>query len=143
MERSKLLVSVNQFLIKLTICQKLTLIKLIIILGLDIATVLLDINVQGIHGIHILQDILALIQTKKRWLVLTQVSIRVSMCENLGIRANSSQATNHDLCERDLWLSLSNFDSTLKGLKIASRTNLESGPRFAKVCQSLTLLQWV
>ena len=41
------------------------------------------------------------------------LGICVSMCENLGIRANSSQARNHDLCEHDLWLSLSSLDSTL------------------------------
>ena len=37
----------------------------------------------------------------------------VLMCDvNLGIWANSSQARNCDLCEHDLWLSLSSFYST-------------------------------
>ena len=44
--------------------------------------------------------------------VLTQVSIRVSICENLGIWANSRQARICALCEHDLGLSLSSFDST-------------------------------
>ena len=44
--------------------------------------------------------------------LLTRVSICVSMRENLGIRANLSQATNPYLCEHDLWLSLSSFDLT-------------------------------
>ena len=44
--------------------------------------------------------------------VLTQFSIYLSMCENLGIRANSSQARKHDSCERDLGLLLLSFDLT-------------------------------
>ena len=68
--------------------------------------------------------------------VIIWVSKCVSMCENLGIRANSSQARNSDLCEQDLGSSLSSLGISLgnRGLKIASRTNLDSGPWFAKVC---------
>ena len=63
--------------------------------------------------------------------VLTKISICVSMCENLGIQSNLSQARNHDWCEHKIWLSLLSFDS--RGLKITSRMNLESGPQFAEV----------
>ena len=44
--------------------------------------------------------------------LLVRVSILVSMCENLDIWANSSQARTRDLCEHDLGLSLLSLDST-------------------------------
>ena len=43
---------------------------------------------------------------------LTQVSICVSSCENLGILANLSQARSCDSCEHNLGLSLSSMDAT-------------------------------
>ena len=44
--------------------------------------------------------------------VLTQIGNHVSMCENLGIWALSSQARNHDLGEHNLGLSFLSFDLT-------------------------------
>ena len=44
--------------------------------------------------------------------VLTQVGNHVSMCENLGIRAFSSQARIRDSGEHNLGLSFSSFDLT-------------------------------
>ena len=58
--------------------------------------------------------------------VLTQISIPVSMLVNM------SQAVVSDLCEHDFGLSLSTFDLGSRGLKFASRTNLESGPDLPK-----------
>ena len=45
--------------------------------------------------------------------VLTWISMQVSMCENLGVWANSSQSRYCDSWEHDLGLSLLSFDSTL------------------------------
>ena len=47
---------------------------------------------------------------QKKGLILA--SIIISMCENLGIRANLSQAKNQDSCEHNLGFSLSSFDLT-------------------------------
>ena len=44
--------------------------------------------------------------------ILTQVGNHVSMFENLGIRALSSQARNRDSGEHNLGLSFSSFDLT-------------------------------
>ena len=52
------------------------------------------------------------------------------MCENVGIRANLSQARNRNLYNIiELQLNLG-----IRGLKLAPGKNLESGPQFAVVC---------
>ena len=58
-----------------------------------------NINELCVKHLYLLME--GSIKTKKG---AERVSIRVSMCENLGIRAYSSQARNCDLCEHDLWL---------------------------------------
>ena len=54
-------------------------------------------------------------------------------CKHVGIRVNLRRSKICALCEHDFGLSLLCFDST-RGLKIPSTMNLESRPRFAKVC---------
>ena len=54
------------------------------------------------------------------------------MSENLGIRANLSQGRNHDLCEHDLWLLLSSFDSTqVSEVQKSPQVTVKTSPKFA------------
>ena len=62
----------------------------------------------------------------------------VSMCEILSIQANSMRL-EIVICVIIIKLRL---DLGIRGLKTALRTNLESGPRFAKVWFTQSCLPW-
>ena len=67
--------------------------------------------------------------------VLTWVSILVSMCENLGIRANTSRPRMCASCEHKWFIIIKlRLNLGIRGLKLASRPNLELGPRLADIC---------
>ena len=55
------------------------------------------------------------------------------MCGNLGIWANSSQSRNRDSCEHGFRVIIIELrvDLGIRGLKLASRMNIELGPQFA------------
>ena len=62
------------------------------------------------------------------------------MCEILGIWANLIQSRNRDTQFRVIIIEL-RLDLGIRGLKIASRTNLKLGPRFAEVCKDESGIQ--